>query len=90
MSPLPGASSHYPGVMFEVRRSLQTRCATGTVGATVKRLRRLAMKLPDEKWLEVTEAVKSLAELGAAAGKNRTELDVLIRDFLQRLGSDDE
>lgn len=90
MSPLPGASSHYPGVIFDVRQVLLLRVGTGTTGATIRRLRRLATRLPDEKWLELTEAVKSLVELGAAAGKSRTDLDEQLRDFLQRFGSDDE
>ena len=90
MSPMPGASSHYPGVIFDVRAVLLTRVGTGTTGAVIRRLRRLATRMEDEQWLELTEAVKSLVELGTAAGKSRADLDAQLRDFLQRLGSDDD
>ena len=90
MSPVPGASAKFPGVIFEVRQKLLQRAGTGTTGVTVRRLRRLSTRLDEARWLEVCAAVQSLADLAAEAGKTRAELDEMLRDLLQREGSDDE
>ena len=87
---LPGAAARFPGVIYDVRQRLLEVAGTGTASATIRRLRRLSTRLPEERWLEVTQAVLALAELAASAGKTRAELDEQLRGLLQDLGSDDD
>lgn len=90
MSPLPGASSRFPGVVYELRQILLSSTGSGTTACTIRRLRRLAAKLPDEEWLEITEAVKGIVEIAHTDNRTRAELSEQLRTFLQGLGSDDE
>lgn len=87
---LPGASSKFPGVVFDVRAKLLAVAGTGTTHATIRRLRRLSTRLTEERWLEVANAILTLAELSSQAGKTRAELDEQLRSLLREVGSDDE
>ncbi len=84
----PGASARYPGVIYDIRLKLTSKAGTGTTHATIRRLRRLSTRLPEEKWLEVAQAVMTLADLAIAGGKSRGELDEQLRELLQELGAD--
>ncbi len=87
---LPGASAKFPGVIYDIRLKLNAHAGTGTTHATIRRLRRLSTRLPEEQWLEAAAAVMAVADLASSAGKTRAEIDEQLREILQQLGSDDD